>query len=68
MHGSSEKVIRTVSHTFLELFYLASLTVLDEKNRDTPGGVRNVLHLGAPSVPSWIGGERMTRTYLTVTR
>ena len=36
--------------------------------RDTPGGARNVLHLGALSVPSRIGGERSTRTYLTVTR
>ena len=38
------------------------------KIRDTPGGARNVLHLGALSVPSRIGGERSTRTYLTVTR
>ena len=33
-------------------------------NRDTPGSARNVLHLGALSVPSRIGGERITRTYL----
>ena len=38
------------------------------KNRDTPGGVRNVLHLGALSVPSRIGGKRIIRTYSTVTR
>ena len=37
-------------------------------NRDTPGDTRNVLHLGALSVPSRIGGERITRTSLTVTR
>ena len=38
------------------------------KNQDTPWGARNVWHLGALSVSSRIGGERITRTYLTLTR
>ena len=37
-------------------------------NHDTPGGARNLLHLGALSVPSRIRGELFTRTYLTLTR
>ena len=37
-------------------------------NRDAPGSARNMLHLGALSVPSRIGGGRNTRTYLSLTR
>ena len=37
-------------------------------DRDTLGSARNVLHLGALSVPSRIGGKRIMRTCLTLTR
>ena len=54
------------SHIVVPLFCLTHSSRL--KNGDTPGGARNMLHLGAVIVPSRIGGERITRTYLTVTR
>ena len=76
LRGKSLQVMWTYDGpaSLVNLFFTHCITYLclthssRPYNRETRGGVRNVLHLGALSVPLRIGGERITRTYLTVIR
>ena len=63
--GSASLVILFFTH---RATYLCLTHSSRSCNRDTPGGARNVLRLGALGVSSRIGGERFARTYLKEAR